>query len=43
MQAAPLAETLTALDTPGGYNQRLRDHMEPGYTLLRDGLDKLED
>ena len=41
MKGAPLAETLAALDTPGGYNQRLRDHMEPGYQRLRDGLDKL--
>ena len=43
MQAGPLADSLAALDTPGGYNQRLRDHMEPGYALLRKGLDALED
>jgi pyrroline-5-carboxylate reductase len=42
MQGAPLADSLAALDTPGGYNQRLRDHMEPAYQLLREGLDKLE-
>ncbi|WP_300515917.1 NAD(P)-binding domain-containing protein [Aliiroseovarius sp.] len=42
MKAGSLADSLAALDTPGGYNQRLRDHMEPGYHLLRDGLDKLQ-
>lgn len=42
MKAAPLADTLAALDTPGGYNQRLRNHMAPSYDLLKDGLTKLE-
>lgn len=38
------ATLLKALDTPGGYNQRLRDHMtESGMTTaLAEGLDKLE-
>lgn len=35
--------TLKALDTPGGYNQRLRDHMEAAgmSAALRRGLDDL--
>ncbi|MCI2399919.1 NAD(P)-binding domain-containing protein [Aliiroseovarius subalbicans] len=42
MKAAPLADTLTALDTPGGYNQRLRVRLEAAYALLLEGLDELE-
>jgi pyrroline-5-carboxylate reductase len=35
---------LTALDTPGGYNQRLRQHIEAAgtETVLRAGLDALK-
>jgi pyrroline-5-carboxylate reductase len=38
------AQTLAALDTPGGYNQRLREHMiaSGGSDALRQGLDRLE-
>ena len=43
MQAAPLSTSLEALDTPGGYNQRLRNHMDAAYALLAQGLDDLED
>jgi pyrroline-5-carboxylate reductase len=40
-QCAPL---LAALDTPGGFNQRLRQHMERGGIddALTDGLNRLE-
>lgn len=42
--AAPCGEMLEALNTPGGYNQRLRQHMEEAGTgaALRQGLDHLE-
>ncbi len=42
--ASDCAALLRALDTPGGYNQRLRNHMAAsGMTeALRDGLDALE-
>ncbi len=41
--AAPCAEMLEALNTPGGYNQRLRQHMENARTgeELHRGLDDL--
>ncbi|ADE84866.1 NAD(P)-binding domain-containing protein [Rhodobacter capsulatus] len=43
LAAGPLRDLLTALDTPGGYNRRLRQHMErAGLTGdLRAGLDDL--
>ena len=42
--ASPCGEMLEALNTPGGYNQRLRQHMEQAGTgtALRQGLDDLE-
>ena len=35
---------IEALNTPGGYNQRLRQHMEAAgmRAALREGLDRLE-
>jgi len=41
---AECAPLLTALDTPGGYNQRLREHMvkQGMRTDISDGLDALE-
>lgn len=41
--AGPCGPLLTALDTPGGYNQRLREHMvQAGMPeALRDGLEQL--
>ncbi|PWW01489.1 pyrroline-5-carboxylate reductase [Hoeflea marina] len=40
---SPCAELLEALDTPGGYNQRLRQHMRDAGLgrELREGLDRL--
>lgn len=40
----PAAALVEALNTPGGYNQRLRQALEDSgmRTALRDGLDKLE-
>ncbi|HPD93660.1 MAG: NAD(P)-binding domain-containing protein [Rhodobacter sp.] len=41
---SPTAPLLRALDTPGGYNQRLRQHLERAgmAQTLRQGLDSLE-
>ena len=41
--AGPLADLLAALDTKGGYNQRLRQHLERAGLVrdLRAGLDRL--
>lgn len=42
--ASPCGAMLEALNTPGGYNQRLRQHMEEAGTeaALKAGLDRLE-
>lgn len=44
LMASGCAPLIEALNTPGGYNQRLRRHMEAAGTgaALRDGLDGLE-
>lgn len=44
LQGAQCAPLLAALNTPGGYNQRLRNHMDASGTsaALIDGLDRLE-
>jgi pyrroline-5-carboxylate reductase len=44
LAAGPAEELIAALNTPGGYNQRLRLHMEEAgvTTQLKAGLDKLE-
>lgn len=43
LAAGPVADLLVALDTEGGYNQRLRRHMERAEMVsdLRAGLDRL--
>lgn len=43
LQAGPVADLLAALDTEGGYNQRLRRHMETAGMVpdLLAGLDRL--
>ncbi len=43
LMAGPCAPLLDALNTPGGYNQRLRQHMQGNGTLdhLTEGLNKL--
>ena len=44
LRTTPCATLLAALDTPGGYNQRLRDHMTKRgqTTALIDGLNALK-
>lgn len=44
MQATASAELIEALNTPGGYNQRLRVHMEQAgmVSALMEGMDRLE-
>ncbi len=43
-EASTAASLIEALNTPGGYNQRLRQHMEAAGTgaTLNEGLTKLE-